>query len=42
MDLREKNTEAENFIAHTFGFRQFLSRPQSNTLRYKILSHLSF
>lgn len=42
MHLREKNIEAENFEAHTFGFRQFLSRPQSNTLGYKLLNHFGF
>lgn len=42
MNLRKKNPEAENFKAHTFGFRQFLSRPQTITLGYKLLNHLGF
>lgn len=32
MDWKDKNIEVEDFKAHTFEFRQFLSRPQSNTL----------
>lgn len=32
----------ENFKAHTSGFRQFISRPQSNTRGYKLLNYLGF
>lgn len=42
MGFREKNTEAEIFKTHTFGFRHFLSRPQPYTLGYKLLNPLGF